>query len=180
MHMCVKGNDFVSLCHFFFYLWSVPTVWYFLDFWSVPTVWYFFLFFWSVPTVWYFLDFWSVPTVWYFFLIFEVFRQCGIFLIFEVFRQCGIFFIFLKCSDSVVFFFIFLKCSNSVVFICFSFYCSICWNAVIAIMKWYMQFCCVYIYHRCRYFYYFPRVVSPRGYHPQSSHCFVTDMVYQI
>jgi hypothetical protein len=176
MHMCVKGNDFVSLCHFFFICEVFRQCGIFLIFEVFRQcgiflifevcrqygIFFWFLkcsdnvvFFWCVPTVWYFFDFWSVPTVWYFFYIFEVFRQCGIF-------------------------FLFLKCSDSVVFICFSFYCSICWNAVIAIMKWYMQFCCVYIYHRCRYFYYFPRVVSPRGYHPQSSHCFVTDMVYQI
>ena len=176
MHMCVKGNDFVFLCHFFFICEVFRQCGIFLIFEVFRQcgiflifevcrqygIFFWFLkcsdnvvFFWCVPTVWYFFDFWSVPTVWYFFYIFEVFRQCGIF-------------------------FLFLKCSDSVVFICFSFYCSICWNAVIAIMKWYMQFCCVYIYHRCRYFYYFPRVVSPRGYHPQSSHCFVTDMVYQI
>ena len=175
MHMRVKGNDFVSLCHFFLSVKcsdSVVFSWFLKCSDSVV----FFWFFWSVPTVGYFLDFWSVPTVWYFFLIFEVFRQCGIFLMCS---DSVVFFWFLKCSDSVVFFLYFWSVST-VVFICFSFYCSICWNAVIAIMKWYMQFCCVYIYHRCRYFYYFPRVVSPRGYHPQSSHCFVNDMVYQI
>jgi hypothetical protein len=65
MHMCVKGNDFVSLCHFFLFVKcsdSVVFFWFlkcsdivvfFLYFWSVPTVWYFFLYFWSVPTVWY-------------------------------------------------------------------------------------------------------------------------------
>jgi hypothetical protein len=99
MHMCVKGNDFVSLCHFFLFVKcsdSVVFSWFLKCSDSVV----FFWFFWSVPTVGYFLDFWSVPTVWYFFLIFEVFRQCGIFLM---------------CSDSVVFFW-FLKCSDSVVF----------------------------------------------------------------
>ena len=164
MHMCVKGNDFVSLCHFFLFVKCSDSV----------------VFSWFLKcadSMVFFFDFWSVPTMWYFF---DVFRQCGIFLIFEVFRQCGIFFYIFEVFRQCGIFFIFLKCFDSVVFICFSFYCSICWNAVIAIMKWYMQFCCVYIYHRCRYFYYFPRVVSPRGYHPQSSHCFVTDMVYQI
>jgi hypothetical protein len=108
MHMCVKGNDFVSLCHFFLFVKcsdSVVFSWFLKCSDSVVFSW----FLKCADSMVFFFDFWSVPTMWYFF---DVFRQCGIFLIFEVFRQCGIFFIFLKCSDSVVFFLYFWSVST--------------------------------------------------------------------
>ena len=81
MHMCVKGNDFVSLCHFFFICEVFRQCGIFLIF--------------------------EVFRQCGIFLIFEVFRQCGIFFIFLKCSDSVVFFLYFWSVSTVWYLFVF-------------------------------------------------------------------------